>query len=274
MIPYFEWHVILLGPIPIQVWGLFVALGIVVATALLSHILKRDGVNPPRPPFDKGGSNLAWDLAFVAMIGAIVGARLGHVFFYDWDFYRTHLPEIVAVWKGGLSSYGGFVGGAGAALVWLWMKGAPLLRVTDATLAALPLGWCIGRIGCFLIHDHPGTLTNSPFGVQFPGGSRFDLGMIDGLIGLFVFAVVFPLHRVIGKKFPGVTTAVAIQLYAVLRFITDFLRATDLPNSDPRIYGFTPAQYASGILFLIGDVLILRAVFAYKKRNLASGPQP
>ena len=142
-----------------------------------------------------------------------------------------------------------------------------------ATLAALPLGWFIGRIGCFLIHDHPGTLTNSPFGVQFPDGARFDLGMIDGLIGLLIFAVAFPLHRTIGKKFPGVTTAVVIQLYAVLRFMADFLRATDLPNSDPRIYGFTPGQYASGILFLVGDFLIMRAVFAYKKRLSASVPQ-
>ncbi len=266
MIPYFEFHVIPLGPIPIQVWGLFVALGILTAAALLNHVLVRNGI-------DKGGK-LAWDLAFVAMIGAVVGARLGHVFFYDWDFYRVHLPEIVAVWKGGLSSYGGFVGGAATALVWLRLKGAPLLRVTDATLAALPLGWFIGRIGCFLIHDHPGTLTNSPFGVQFPGGSRFDLGMIDGLIGLFVFAVAFPLHRAIGKKFPGITTAVVIQLYAILRFMADFLRATDLPNSDPRIAGYTPAQYASVVLFLVGDLLILRAVLAYKKCCLRSGPQP
>ncbi|TAK05558.1 prolipoprotein diacylglyceryl transferase [Patescibacteria group bacterium] len=263
MIPYFELHVIPLGPIPIQVWGSFVALGIVAATALLSRTLKREGLE----------ARLAWDLAFVAMVGAIIGARLGHVFFYDWDFYRANLAEIGMIWKGGLSSYGGFIGGAGAALVWLRMKGAPLLRITDATLAALPLGWFIGRIGCFLIHDHPGTLTNSPFGVQFPGGARFDLGMIDGVIGLLVFAVAFPLHRAIGKKFPGVTTAVAVQLYAVLRFMADFLRATDLPNSDPRIYGFTPAQYASGLLFLVGDYLIVRAVFARKKRLATGGPQ-
>lgn len=264
MIPYFEFHVIPLGPIPIQVWGLFVALGIIAAAALLSRVLKREGLD----------QEIAWNLAFVAMIGAMVGARLGHVFFYDWDFYRSNLSEIVMVWKGGLSSYGGFLGGAGAALVWLRMKGAPLLQITDATLAALPLGWFIGRIGCFLIHDHPGTLTNSPFGVQFPDGARFDLGMIDGLIGLLVFAVAFPLYRAIGKKYPGVTTAVAIQLYAVLRFMADFLRATDLPNSDPRIYGFTPAQYASGVLFLIGDFLIVRAILAHQKRISQTGPQP
>lgn len=263
MIPYFTFHVIPLGPIPIQVWGLFVALGIIAAAALLSRILERDGLE----------GKLAWDLALVAMLGALVGARLGHVFFYDWDFYRAHLPDIVMVWKGGMSSFGGFLGGATAALVWLRRKGAPLLRITDATLAALPLGWAIGRIGCFLIHDHPGTLTNSPFGVQFPDGARFDLGMIDGLIGLLVFLIAFPLHRAIGKKFPGITTAVAIQLYAVLRFMTDFLRATDLPNSDPRIWGFTPAQYASGVLFLVGDVLVVRAILARQKRVSQAGPQ-
>lgn len=263
MIPYFELHVIPLGPIPIQVWGSFVAFGILVAAGLLARVLKREGMDP----------HLAWDLAFVAMVGAMVGARLGHVFFYDWNYYRGHLPEIIAIWNGGLSSYGGFLGGALFALVWLRTKGAPLLRVTDATLAALPLGWFIGRIGCFLIHDHPGTLTNSPFGVQFPDGARFDLGMVDGLVGLLVFAVAFPLHRAIGKKFPGVTATVAIQMYAVLRFMADFLRATDLPNSDPRIWGFTPAQYASGVLFLVGDFLIVRAVLAYKKRLSVSVPR-
>lgn len=257
MIPYFEFHVIPLGPIPIQVWGLFVALGIIAAAALLSCVLKREGLDP----------EMVWNLAFIAMIGAIVGARFGHVLFYDWDYYRVNLGEIGMIWKGGLSSFGGFLGGAAAALVWLRMTGAPLLRITDAALASLPLGWAIGRIGCFLIHDHPGTLTNSPFGVQFPDGARFDLGMVDGLIGLLVFVIAFPLHRAIGKKFPGITTAVAIQLYAVLRFVSDFLRATDLPNSDPRIYGFTPAQYACGILFIVGDVLIIRAILRHKHQT-------
>ena len=45
MIPYFEFHVIPLGPIPIQVWGLFVALGILAAAVLLNHVLKRDGLD-------------------------------------------------------------------------------------------------------------------------------------------------------------------------------------------------------------------------------------
>lgn len=256
MIPYFAFHVIPLGPIAIQVWGLFVALGLLTATWLLARILRRDGRDP----------ELAWNLAFWAMLGAVVGARLGHVFFYDWDYFSAHPGDIIAVWKGGLSSFGGFFGGALAGLAYLRAKKADLLRISDATLAALPLGWAIGRVGCFLIHDHPGTLTNSPFGVRFPDGARFDLGMIDGLVGLLVFAVAYPFHRFIGRRIPGLTTGLVLQLYALLRFLTDFLRATDLPNSDPRYLGLTPAQYACIAFFLIGDVLIVRAVLGLRKR--------
>ncbi len=260
MIPYFEIHTIPLGPVTIQVWGLLVATGLIAAAALLARILKRDGLDP----------KLAWDLAFWAMLGALVGARFGHVVFYDWDFYRGHLAEIVMVWKGGLSSFGGFVGGTLAGLVLLRSRKADLVRVTDATLAALPLGWVIGRIGCFLIHDHPGTLANGPFAVAFPGGARYDLGMIDGLVGLVVFAVAYPFHRFIGRRVPGSTTAIVLQLYGALRFLTDFLRAWDVPNADPRIYGLTPAQYASVLFIVLGDVLLVRAILRFKRRLLAN----
>ncbi len=239
MIPYIELHRIMVGPIPIQVWGLFVAAGIPLATLLMARLATSRGI--PK--------SFVYDLAAIVVVAALIGARLGHIIFYEPAYFIARPGEIVALWHGGLSSFGGFVAGAAAGLWYIRKQKADVRVVCDLLLTALPLGWMVGRIGCFLIHDHPGRLTQSWWGVQYPGGSRFDLGLFESLIGALLFLVaVFVLGRY-GKRLPGLTAAVVLAGYAVLRFATDFLRATDIVGADVRWWGLTPAQYGCMALF-------------------------
>ncbi|MFM8449719.1 MAG: prolipoprotein diacylglyceryl transferase family protein, partial [Haliscomenobacter sp.] len=100
LLNYITWNaspeIVALGPITLRWYGLLFASGFLV------------GLYVVRKMFLAEKAPEAWlDSAFVYIVlGAVLGARLGHVFFYDWDYYRTHLSEIPKIWHGGLASHG------------------------------------------------------------------------------------------------------------------------------------------------------------------------
>jgi len=99
-----EWSVspeiVQIGPFSLRWYGLLFALGFLLGLFIVKRM------------FEAEKAPEAWlDKCFMYMVlGTIVGARLGHVFFYDWDYYSQHLSEIPMIWKGGLASHGGAIG--------------------------------------------------------------------------------------------------------------------------------------------------------------------
>lgn len=256
MIPYFQYTVIYLGPVPIQVWGLMVALGIMAATLLANHLAKKHLLAPA----------LTLDLIIWALVGAFVGARLFHVVFYNAAYYLRFPGEILKIWHGGLSSLGGFVGALMASYLFAKRRRLSLkefLPYADILSVSLWLGWGIGRIGCFLIHDHPGTLSDFILSVKYPGGARHDLGLYESILGFVLFAIFFLLFKKLIKRQWGLVTAYSWLSYAVARFGLDWLRATDLPLSDARYAALTPAQW--GMVALTAG-LISWLIFGRMKR--------
>lgn len=246
MIPYFSWTSFNIGPITIYVWGTFVALGALIAFFLAERAARKMGMD----------RNTVGDIVAWMIVWGFVGARFAHILFYNPLPYLKDPLEIFRVWNGGLSSLGGFIAAFLVLLYFVKRKKMDLFRVTDALVAGFPLGWAVGRIGCFLIHDHPGTLSHSFLAVQYPGGSRFDLGLIESLTGFFLeLVLLFVLW-----KFPkrGIPTYAVCVMYLVIRFCTDFLRATDLPNADVRFAHLTPAQIGAIILFGIFTWVAIR----------------
>ncbi|MBI5729023.1 MAG: prolipoprotein diacylglyceryl transferase [Candidatus Magasanikbacteria bacterium] len=242
MIPYFQYNAILIGPVPIQVWGLMVALGIVAAVLLMQWLAKKYFLSP----------EVVLDLTLWCLIPAFIFARLFHVVFYNLDYFLLHPAEIFAVWSGGASSFGGFIGAALGA--WLFAKRRKFswkefVPYCDIAALGLWLGWGIGRIGCFLIHDHLGTLSHFLLSVNYPGGARHDLGLYESILG-FVLFIIFALsfQRLVKMRW-GLVATLSSLLYAVSRFFLDFLRATDLPGSDIRYAQLTPAQW--GMLLIV-----------------------
>ena len=251
MIPFIELKTIALGPLTIQVWGLMVALGILVGAATAARLAKRRGLD----------ASVVWDVAVWITVASMVGGRLFHVVFYDPATYLADPMQIVQIWKGGMSMFGGLVGAAIVALWFLRRKKLDLLVYADTLCHGLPIGIGIGRIGCFLIHDHPGTLTHFVLGTKFPDGSvRHDLGLYESIYG-FVLAIVF---FVLAKRSanPPTYLIVFLSTYGAFRFFADFLRIVDT-----RYLGLTPAQYLSVGMIGLAMVLSLRA----KRSNLSRG---
>lgn len=241
MIPYYQLDAIIIGPITIHVWGLMVALGIIAGLLYSTRLAKKHLMS----------EDVILDAAIWSLISALVFARLFHVFFYAPNFYFSNPLNILKIWEGGLSSLGGFFGAFIALFVFAYLRKftlRELLPYADIASVGLWLGWGIGRIGCFLIHDHPGMLSNSFLAVNFPSGARFDLGLFDSLLGFALFAVFAPLFNRLTKIKSGLVAAYSWLSYAVVRFFFDFLRATDLPGSDVRYLHLTPAQWGMVII--------------------------
>lgn len=239
MIPYFQYNVIHLGPVPLQVWGLMVSFGILAAAFVASRMAKKRGLDP----------NVIWDLTFWVIMAAMIGARLMHIA-YEPAYYLAHPWAILAFWQGGLSIMGGFIGAVIAGVIYLRQKHLDVWAYCDTAVFALPLGLGIGRIGCFLIHDHPGTLTSFVLGVKYPDGVRHDHGLYLSIEGVLLFFFFLFLAR---KQVKQGTYLVAFLLIdSTIRFILDFYRATSGAIVDVRYGGLTPAQYVSVAMFLAG----------------------
>lgn len=255
MIPYFEIPALHLGPITVQSFGVLAAAGVALASWLLVREAKRAGLDtqPMR------------DFAPWALVGGIVGAHLMHLFLYHPE--ELHGPlgtlQILKFWDG-LSSTGGVIGGALAAVLWFRPRGLSLPRYGDVLALAIAPGWAVARLGCFTVHDHPGRLTSFALAVAFPGGARHDLGLYDALLLAAISAALFILSR--RGLLQNRLLALLAVLYSAGRFGLDFLRATDVPYSDARYLGLTPAQYVCIFLVAFGAARLVRHV---KRRPVA-----
>ena len=107
------------------------------------------------------------NFGLLIMFAGIVGGRIYYVLF-NWEFYRTALWEVFAIWRGGLAIHGGLIGGALAG--YLYMKNRPVStwEFADAAAPAIILGQVFGRFGNFMNGDAHGVPTTMPWGVEFP----------------------------------------------------------------------------------------------------------
>jgi len=190
----------------------------------------------------------------------IIGFILGHIFdlvFYYPEKLREDPLELFLVWKG-LSSYGGFFGAVAGGFFWSHRRGLPLFPALDQIAFGLPLGWFFGRLGCFVVHDHPGKVSTFFLAVndyQYPGlpvAPRHDLGLYEVLWALLVVPLFLWLDR---KPRPfGFWLGLIAVLYAPVRYGLDFLRVADKTYD-----GLTAAHYASILTLLLGLSCFWRA---------------
>ncbi len=177
------------------------------------------------------------------LIGFPMASFVAVAFYFPEQAWANPLL-LLQFWKN-MSSFGGFLGGAIGVLGYLWLKKKPILAYLDCFIVGLLVGWFFGRMGCSIVHDHPGLPTQFPLGVRFPDGPRHDLGLYEWFYTIFMLAVVFSLPR--AKMPAGMVLGIVCVLYAPVRFGLDFLRVAD------RLYlGFTPGQYMAVALLLVG----------------------
>ena len=287
--PFFQ-----LGSIgPVQSFGIIVAAGVLIGAALLRRYAEWHGVSD---------LHIRHLLGWVTICG-FLGAHLFDMVAYNWNAEwgpRSEaapgwwfLPEALWVqnwplpfrlWEG-ISSYGGFLGGAMGFAYYVWKKKLPVRLFSDITIVGLLPAFSIGRIGCTVVSDHIGAAVKNPdawyawFAMEYPKSLNMDvikiirdapeaagkttvlawnLGLIELLYLIPVNAIILWLAFRPTKRLPaGFVVALTGVLYAPVRFFLEYLRPE---SSDPRHLGFTFAQWCSIVAFALGVAVAMRVL--------------
>lgn len=238
--------------IPIQPFGVLVATGVLLGAYLSEWYAKRNGISP---------GAVADLVTHVVVCGFVFGYFLNAGFYHPETIVELiHHPKLLVTEWLGLSSYGGFLGAIIGVFVWKWRRNVPVLPVTDALAFVFPIGWMFGRMGCSVVHDHPGKVTHFFLAVNDyhvglpPYQPRHDLGLYEVFWSI---ACIIVFVAILNRKRPrGLYVALLPLLYTPVRFFLDYLRAPPELGGDVRYYGYTPGQYASVVLFIIGLAIL------------------
>jgi phosphatidylglycerol:prolipoprotein diacylglycerol transferase len=253
--PEFDPIALQIGPLAVRWYGLMY----VAAFVAFIFLGRRQALRRPDLRWDKAQLD---DLLFYGILGVIVGGRLGEVIFFQPGYYLSHPAEILAVWKGGMSFHGGFLGVL-IALWWYGRKtGRSFLQVGDFVAPLVPLGLMFGRIGNFINGELWGRVANPelPWAMVFPHvdavarhPSQLYQAAGEGLL-LFIL-----LWRYAAKpRSVGQVSAAFLIGYGALRFLAEFFR-----NPDPGIFGvmslgLSTAQWLCLPMLLAGTWLMAR----------------
>jgi phosphatidylglycerol:prolipoprotein diacylglycerol transferase len=232
-----------IGEVEITSFGVLLGIAAIVGVAVLEREAKRSGL-----------SDAANSAAILGVVGGLLGAKV----VWAIEFARTAPFLSLLFSRGGLSWFGGLLGGVGTGLWVLRRARVPIVPVLAASTPALAIGHAIGRIGCFLVGDDYGKPTDLPWGVAFPEG-RPPVDVPVHPTQLYETLLLLPLAWfLIRWRRQGVPDNVVLGRYFVLagsiRFTIEFVRI------NRHVLGpLTLAQLIALALIAVGSALALRA---------------
>lgn len=219
-------------------------------------------------------------LALLVILGTVIGARLGHVFFYEWSNYREHLLDIFKIWEGGLASHGAAVGILLALIIFvIWnRKSAPemtFLVVLDAIVIPSALVGTFIRIGNFINQEILGKPTELPWGVIFkhplnggiPGIPLHPVQLYEAFFYLLVFGLLFWLWKRMPTKLgSGFFAGLFFLLIFGFRFFIEYLKLPQSTLIDESKLG-NMGQLLSVPFIVVGIFLIIYSFLGKRKAN-------
>ena len=228
--PQFDPVAIQIGPLAIHWYGLMYLVAFTLFVLLARRRLQH-------PAFNGSAGTAAWsrqdvdDILFFGVLGAIVGGRLGYVLFYKPAHYLSHPLEIAAVWQGGMSFHGGFLGVLVAMLWFAWRRQRHWLSVTDFIAPCVPTGLAAGRLGNFINGELWGRVASPdlPWAMVFPAAgpqarhpSQLYQLMLEGLLLALLLWWFARRPQPLGR-----VSAAFLMGYGAFRFVAEYFREPD-----------------------------------------------
>lgn len=206
-----------LGPLVFHTYGFGLAIAAYVAYLYARRRLQRTGIE--LEPFAR---YTLW-----LLISGLVGARAANIA-TNWHYYQGHPSRWLAVWQGGLASFGGIAAAliVGILLQRRWWPTTTLIRFTDALIPALIAGWALGRVlGPQFMVAGGGHLTHQWFGMHYEGqvGKRVPVPLIQGAEDALLWLLLLALERLRRTHVPGVVTGTAMAIWGLVRSLDERL---------------------------------------------------
>jgi phosphatidylglycerol:prolipoprotein diacylglycerol transferase len=216
--------IIPVGPLAVTWYSLSYVAGVLIGWLYLKLIIARLRLNFP--------GHYLEDFITYAIIGIIVGGRMGHVFFYDPSKYLADPIQILKTYEGGMSFHGGLLGIIFAAFLFCRSKKLNFIFLTDLLAIVAPIGLFFGRIANFINAELYGRVTDVPWAVIFPGSdqlprhpSQLYEAFLEGAVIFIIMNFLTLIRQSI--KFERLNSGVFLLLYGSFRVIVEFFREPD-----------------------------------------------
>ena len=248
------------GSFAVRWYGLFFALSFFFGYLIMQRFFNKEGV--PIKLLD--------ELTTYMIIGTIVGARLGHVFFYEPAWYLAHPIKILQVWEGGLASHGAAIGIITALIIFSKVRNKPFLWVIDRIVIVVALAGFFIRMGNLMNSEIYGLPTSLPWGFQFVRSTTPSEGLVprhptqiyEGLAYLMIFALLlWDYYRKDGKPAQGYLFGLFMVLVFGIRFFVEFIK-------EPQV-GFEQGLFLNmgqmlSIPFVIAGIILIYLSYSRK----------
>jgi len=240
------------GPLEVHWYGIMYLLGFAAA-----WILARKRAGRPLSTWTPADVD---DLIFFAMLGVILGGRIGYVLFYGMSFWAKDPLYPLKIWDGGMSFHGGMLGVILSVSLFAWRRGRNVADVLDFTAPLPGLGLFFGRIGNFINGELWGKVTTVPWGFKVNGEVRHASQLYEAFFeGLVLFTVIWWFTSRQRPRFAP--SALFLIVYGVVRFCVEFVRVPD------EHIGYLAAGWVTeGQVLSLPMVIVGLAMLAYAYR--------
>lgn len=230
MIPYFSFSQIQLGSMHLQVWGFFVSMGSLAALLLSLKEAKRNNID----------EDDIWNIIILTLIGMIIGSKVLYIMFSG----GFDLAEPEAISGSGFSLIGGMMLSLLIVYFYAISKKMDIWLLADTLIPGLILALIFVRIGCFLIYEHIGSLTNLPWGqIYLDRSIRHPVSLYLLINDIVIFLIIWYLKKRQITAHKGALFLATVLYYSISRFLLDLARCSDLAVCDHRYLGLTSTQW-------------------------------
>jgi phosphatidylglycerol:prolipoprotein diacylglycerol transferase len=203
----------------IRYYGVLFAAGFLISYYMVQHFYKRESQNPEE--VDK--------LTLYVLLGAVLGARFGHVFFYEPQYYLAHPSEILKVWHGGLASHGGTIGILLALILYVKKFKRNYLWTLDRIAIPTALTGAMIRLGNLMNSEIYGHETDLPWGFIFERNNevvaKHPTQIYEALSYLLIFVLLWFMYKKRGKETPhGLIVGIFLVAVFGMRFLIEFIK--------------------------------------------------
>jgi phosphatidylglycerol:prolipoprotein diacylglycerol transferase len=202
------------------------------------------------------------DFVFYAMVGVILGGRLGYVLFYGLQYWAKDPWYPLKIWEGGMSFHGGLLGVIFGMIIFALRRGRAVGDVFDFGAPLPGIGLLAGRIGNFINNELWGKVTTVPWGFNVNGEVRHASQLYEGFLEGFLLFIVLWVYT--AKPRPRFApSGLFLVMYGLSRFVIEFVRVPDEHIGYLAGGWLTMGQVLSLPMILIGVVMLL---VAYSRR--------